>query len=85
MRRSVARLLVTSAGSKPFFLASTLAGDSGGPGGDSKYRDYYFSKLLNTSSLQSAFGTGTAVPIILITTVLHDNIAKTSRDRPYQN
>jgi hypothetical protein len=34
---------------------------------------------------QSVFGTGAAVPIILITTVLQDNIAKTSQDRPYQN
>jgi biotin synthase-related radical SAM superfamily protein len=43
------------------------------------------SKFLDTSGLQSAFGTGAAVPTILITTVLQDNITKTSQDRPYQN
>jgi len=46
-------------------------------------RPFYQSRY--AGERQSAFGTGAAVPTILITTVLPDNIAKTSQDRPYQN
>lgn len=85
MQRFVARRLAVPARQQAvLFINVDSLVNSGGGGGDSKYCDY-FSKFLDTSSLQSAFGTGAAVPIILITTVLHDNIAKTSQDRPHQN